>query len=224
MTIEEEIFKRSKINFNKLIEYGFQKDKDLYIFNKNILNNTFKVKILITKQSKITGKIYDLKTNEEYINYRLKDNLGSYAQKVKEKYLEILVDIKSSCFITESFIYEQTNRITKLIELKYGDKPNFEWSKFPGFATFKNPTSQKWYALIMNINKNNLDNHFNEEVEIINLKLEPTKITDLLTKQGFYQAYHMNKKNWITICLDDTLTDEEIISLVAISYNFTVKK
>lgn len=33
----------------------------------------------------------------------------------------------------------------------------------------------------------------------------------------------MNKKNWITIILDDTLTDEEIMDCVKKSHHFTVK-
>jgi len=34
----------------------------------------------------------------------------------------------------------------------------------------------------------------------------------------------MNKKNWVSIILDDTLADNEIISLIDISYNNSYKK
>lgn len=62
------------------------------------------------------------------------------------------------------------------------------------------------------------------EVEIIDVKLNPKKIQALLPKKGFYEAYHMNKKTWITILLDDTLSDEEIMSYVQESYDLTKKK
>ena len=39
----------------------------------------------------------------------------------------------------------------------------------------------------------------------------------LLNKKGIYTAYHMNKKNWVSIILDDTLKDEEIMKMVELS-------
>ena len=55
----------------------------------------------------------------------------------------------------------------------------------------------------------------------MNIKLLPEKITELLKRKGFYPAYHMNKKNWITIILDETLEDEEIMGYIRKSHQFT---
>ena len=57
------------------------------------------------------------------------------------------------------------------------------------------------------------------EVEIMNLKLNCDKVKDLLNKDGFYKAYHMNKNNWISIILDDTVPDFIIFKLIDISYD-----
>ena len=48
----------------------------------------------------------------------------------------------------------------------------------------------------------------------MNVKLDKDEITELLKTRGFYPAYHMNKKNWITILLDDTISDEVIMCLI----------
>ena len=40
-----------------------------------------------------------------------------------------------------------------------------------------------------------------------------------LKKEGFYKAYHMNKKSWISIILNDTLNNKEIYELIDESYN-----
>ena len=74
----------------------------------------------------------------------------------------------------------------------------------------------------MNIDNNKLDKKLNGEVEIINLKLEPSEIENLLKMDGFYPAYHMNKKSWISIILNDTISDEEILKLVEKSYSYTI--
>ena len=222
MNIEEELFKRSKIDFNKIIKYGFRKEQNKYIYSKNIMNNTFKVNIEIDNQENIKGSIYDLTTDEEYINYRIKNSTGSFVDKVRDEFKNILNDIKDKCCINKYFTYEQSNRITKLIKQKYGDEPEFEWKKFPMYATFKNKDSNKWYGIIMNIDKCKLNNKLYGEIEIINLKLESKKIENLLNQDGYYPAYHMNKKYWITIVLDDTISDYDIMNLIEESYSYTV--
>ncbi len=224
MSIEEELFKKAQFDFSKLLSYGFKKENDVYLFSQNINNNHFKVDIKINKKGLIKGNIYDLNTKEEYTNFRLQPIPGIYAQTIKEAYQTILKDIKEKCCKEDYFVFKQTNRITKFIFEEYKDKPNFEWENAPRFATFKNKDTNKWYGLIMNIDASKINNKTRGEVEIINIKLDPEEINTLLQKEGFYPAYHMNKKNWISIILDDTLLDNEIIPLIKESYSYTLKK
>ncbi len=72
----------------------------------------------------------------------------------------------------------------------------------------------------MNININKIDKG-NKEVEILNVKLDEKEISTLLSQKGFYKAYHMNKKNWLTILLDDTIEDIKIMKLIEKSHRFT---
>ena len=44
-------------------------------------------------------------------------------------------------------------------------------------------------------------------------------IKELIKNNGFYKAYHMNKKSWISVILDNTLDNEIIYSLIDQSYN-----
>ncbi len=220
MTIEEEIFKRTKVDFDKLLRYGFKMDKSLYKYSKNIIDNSFRIDVEIDKNGIVSGKVYDLAFGDEYNNFRI-ENSGIFAYKIESHFRKLLEDIKSNCFVEEAFISKQANRIAKLIKEKYGDSPNFEWEKFPGYATFRNAESKKWYGIIMNIDKSKLGDDFSLEVEIIDIKLEPEEISDLLKKEGFYPAYHMNKKSWITIILDDTVDDQDIINLIDKSYSYT---
>ena len=61
----------------------------------------------------------------------------------------------------------------------------------------------------MDIDKNKIEKNKKGEIEIINLKLdEETK--EYIKQNGIYEAYHMSKKNWVTIILDDTLKDDDI--------------
>lgn len=221
--IEDEIFKRNKINFDKLLEYGFKKDKKSYKYSKKIINDTFRVDITIDYHQKVKGKIYELAFEEEYTNHRIKNQNGEFVNKIRIEFENILNDIKKKCTTTEYFISEQANTITKLIKKKYNHIPEFIWERFPGYGIFRNPNNKKWYALIVNINKSKLDNEA-REVEIINLKLKESKIQELLKRKGFYQAYHMDKKNWISIILDNTVKDDEIMKYIEESHKLTEKK
>ncbi len=222
MSIEQEIFTRTRINFKKLLKYGFIKEKSLYKYSKSIMDNAFRIDIEITSAGVVKGKVFDTSFKDEYTNFRIEGNLGSFASLVKEEFMNLLKDIKNNCSTEEPFLYEQSNRIVKAIREKYGNNPEFEWEKFPGYATFKNNNNKKWYAIIMNIPKNKLDENSNDEVEIINIKLEPKEIEKLLKIDGFYQAYHMNKKNWLSVILNDTIKDEKIMKLIEKSYSYTI--
>ncbi len=221
MTIEEEIFKEANINFDKLISYGFRKEKDYYLYSQNILDNSFRVDIEIKNDGYVHGKIYDLAMEEEYTNFRIKKSNASYITQVREEFQNILIDIRNRCCILKPFLYEQTNRIAEEITKQYRDEPEFKWAKFPGYAVFRNAKSRKWYGIIMNIDKKKLDKTSSKEVEIIDIKLDPNKVESLQKQKGFYPAYHMNKKSWITILLDDTVTDKEIMDLIEESYSYT---
>lgn len=217
MSIESDVFKRAKVNFKLLKEYGFKQENKYYIFEKNFLNKEFKAIIKIDDKGNISGKVIDLQVNEEYLGLKT-EMTGDFVNSVREEYKAILIDIKNNCFDVNYFIFDQTNRINKYIIEKYNDKPEFLWEKFPGFGIYRNKNNNKWYAAIMNIDRSKLDNG-SGEIEIINLKLERQKINQLLKQKGFYQAYHMNKKDWISIILNDTLEDNIIVSLIDESYN-----
>lgn len=220
MDLENEIFKRMKCNFKELLNYGFVKSDTIYKYTKEILNGSFRVDVSIYEDGTIEGKIYDLDLNEEYINFRLNHQIGEFVNQVREEYKNILEDISKKCFIKQAFLFEQSNRITEQINRLYQDEPEFAWDKFPGYGIFRNSSNKKWYAIIMNVDKSKIEDQTGE-VEIMNVKLAPESIPVLLKKKGFYPSYHMQKKNWITIILDNTLSDEEIIQFVMESHRYT---
>ena len=205
------------MNFKELEKYGFKKNKDNYVFEKQFLNNDFKAIITIDNKGIISGKVIDLQFDEEYTNIRTSMS-GEFVSKVRESYKDLLIDIRNNCFNTNYFIFDQANRINQYIKEKYNDDPEFLWEKFPGYAVYRNKNNNKWYAIIMNLDLSKLDNGTGE-VEIINVKLDENKVKKLIKQKGFYKAYHMSKTDWISIVLNDTLKDEDILSLLDESYN-----
>lgn len=223
MNIENSIFNKSTLDINKLEPYGFIKKDNIYIYEKTIMNNSFKV--IITINNKIlTGKVIDLNFNEEYNNFRIEGMNGEFVSKVKEEYINILNNIKDKCYITYIYKEEQANRIVTLIKEIYGDTPNFEWESSPDAATFKNPNTNKWYGLIMTVDMSKFDKTKTGKITCINIKLDPEEILGLIDNVNFFPAYHMNKKYWISIILNGNLDDRVVMELIEESHSYSCKK
>lgn len=82
-------------------------------------------------------------------------------------------------------------------------------------ATIKHKSSNKWFALIMNVNSK----------LYLNVKTNPD-YSDILRKAYSYiiPAYHMNKEHWNTIIVDENVDKEIVKELIEISYNLTKNK
>jgi predicted DNA-binding protein (MmcQ/YjbR family) len=216
--MEQEIFKKSIILKDKLLEYGFIKEKDTYLYKKSILNNNFEI-IISIRNNKVKAKIIDKELDEEYLNYRIENQIGEFVSTIRNELRKTLEDIKEKCTLQNIFIYKQSNRISNWIKEKYNVEPEFIWDDDKN-AVFRNNDNKKWFGIIMYVNKNKLAKE-DKMVEVMNVKLPPETIDTLVTKQGYYRAYHMNKKYWMSIILNNTKDDKEIMDLINTSYKYT---
>lgn len=220
MSIEEDIFRKRRVNKDFLVSYGFKKEGSFYIYSKELMNHSFKAEIIVDEEGFVTGKVYDLDMGEEYTSFRIEDAVGDFVNTVKEEYQNILLDIAVHCFTEEAFMFEQSNRISIKIKEKYHIHPEFLWEKFPDYGVFRNGKSDKWFAIIMNLDKSKLVKDEVGLVEVLNVKLDD-KVEEYIQRKGIYPAYHSSKKNWVSIILDDTLTDDEVMRLISISYDLS---
>ncbi len=125
-------------------------------------------------------------------------------------------------FDVQDFICPQTKRIMVQVQEKYGNQLEYLWEKSPDTAVLRHEGNQKWYAVLMKISWDKLEKGREGQVEAVNLKHD--QVADLLSKKGIYPAFHMNKRYWISVALDDTLSDEEVLELIEKSWNLTSKK
>lgn len=120
---------------------------------------------------------------------------------------------------------EQTLRLLAYVKEKYGTEPDSPWKKDPESRVLRHTDSKKWYALIMRISEDRLGARSSKKrINILNLKTDPLMGGSLRMQKGIYPAYHMNKTEWITVRLDDTLDDGELFPLVDMSYVLTDRR
>ena len=106
----------------------------------------------------------------------------------------------------------------------YSVEPDHPFAMDDVSCVFRHTDNRKWFALTMNIPYRTLGLAGDGNVDILNIKCDPILIGSLRGKPGFRPAYHMSKDKWITILLDGSAAQEEIIPLLAMSYDLTASK
>ena len=216
-----EIFKAYQFNSKKAKEYGFLEKQGVWTYSSTILQGDFLMKITV-EDSDLTFQVFDQETGELYPQVHMESMRGTFVGTVREACLEVLYDIRKACFEVQEFLCPQTKRIMALVREKYGNQLEYLWEKSPDTAVLRHEDNQKWYAILMRIPWDRLDKGREGLVEAVNLKHD--QVTDLLSQNGIYPAFHMNKRYWISLPLDDTLTDEKVLELFERSWFLTSKK
>ena len=216
-----EIFKAYQFNSKKAKEYGFVENQGVWNHSSTILHGDFHMMVTV-EDGDLSFQVYDQETGDLYPQVHMESMRGTFVGTVREACLEVLYDIRKACFDVQEFLCPQTKRIMTRVQEKYGNQLEYLWEKSPDTAILRHENNQKWYAVLMKISWDKLEKGREGLVEAVNLKHD--QVSDLLVKKGIYPAFHMNKRYWISVTLDDTLSDEAVLELIERSWSLTIKK
>lgn len=113
------------------------------------------------------------------------------------------------------------DRLLAWAKSEYGAEPEYLWRRYPRHAVLRHAGNRKWFALVADVDRVKHDIEGEGRVDFLVIKEDPGLISEMLKRDGFYPAYHMDKTNWISVALDGSVPDDEIRSLVAASYMLT---
>lgn len=218
------MFKDLKIDFQKLLQFGFVKEKEYYKYETTIMNNQFNLVIQIDSNNVIVSDCIEISTNEKLIPYYVSSSSGTFIGKIKNEYNKILQDIKEKCCSKNIFKNEYSNLIIDYVKNKYNDELEYLWTKFPNNAIWRNKENKKWYGALLIVQKSKLGIDEEGTMEIIDLLIEPERIDQLIDNKKYFEGYHMNKKHWITINLDGSVDINQIYEFIDNSYNLSKNK
>ena len=217
MRIEEEVFARHKLIPDKLVDYGFKTENDRLAYSRELPDDG--MKIIVEYDGVINGRIIDLSLNDECTAFRVEGATG-YSAQIRQKYIELLTEIRDHCGRNQYFKMPQAQWISDYILEAYDSAPEFLWPNIPSYAAFRQAGKKKWFAVMGSVPLNKVDREAKsaQSVEVINVKVDQERIEDYLSQTGIYEAFHMNKKCWVSIILDDTLPDDAIQGMIDDSY------
>ncbi len=216
-------FENRTINFDKMLEYGFLKKENNYLYENKICDSQFKVVVEITKEKKLS-MVLDLSTKEEYVLIDVKESSGNFVGKIKEEYESILNDIIEKCTTRNIFKSKQAVCVINYIKEKYNDDLEYLWEKFSNNAVWRNKNNNKWYGILLVIPEVKLGIQSDKIIEIIDLRYQRDDIKSIIDCSKIFPGYHMNKNSWITIRLDGSIDIKKIYKLIDNSYEISLKK
>lgn len=222
MRILEKELENKLFNYNKLLEYGFKKENENYIFKKKLSIEEFEVNVIIEKNI-LKSFIIDLFNNEEYILVDVESSTGEFVGSIKEEYENIIKDIIISCTSKNIFKSTQALEVIKYIKKEYKDELEYLWKKFPNNAVWRNKNNKKWYGALLVVSEDKLGLKTNNIIEILDLRYQKEDIDNIVDNKLIFKGYHMNKKSWITIKLDGSIDIDNIYAFIDNSYKLATK-
>ena len=158
--------------------------------------------------------------NELYQLFDIPTTSSSIAQALREEASELAFQWMHP---EQSEIEEARQKWTKWITehiVPYHGNP-FEKTEAIGFMV---EDKGKWYGLMMQVPLQKLGVASKADALILNVKIHPEDKERLLSTDGIYEAYHMNKKHWISIALNVCTDDALIKECIYTSYKCVAKK
>lgn len=214
----EDVFKTKKLIPERLLEYGFIKQDARMVYTTDIMNGMFRLEVYTDGSDIHDTMLFDTDTGDTYEVYKTSSQ-GSFTGKVRSAVEEVLRDIAERCCTDSVFKGSQTERIIEHVRNTYKDELEFLWPKFPDNAIWRKKTNGKWYGLIMTVRGYKLGLDTEKKLEIMDLRMDPSKKDNILSKKGCFPAWHMNKNSWYTIILNDSMTDKDIYKSIRESYD-----
>ena len=206
------------IDCKRAIAYGFSRTEAGLELKKELPGvGLYAIFVIAGKSFEVN--VFDADTDEEYLPFNVLDNITGFVTGIREQVEDLVQEIKEKCLLNSNMKL----RLMEYCERKLGTEPEAPWEDSPDAYTFKTAKRNKWYALFMTIPYKSLGLAAKGTLDVVNIKLPPEKILDLIDRVHFYPAYHMNKKHWITIVLDKEVDETLVQQLLEESYGLVEK-
>lgn len=218
VSLIELLFKNRKPNVQRLVSFGFMEQDGNYTHMTDVADGQFKMTVTVAKAGNVSATLTESASGEEYVLHRVPGAKGAFIGKVREEYEGILNAIAANCFDPDVFKSDYAVKVIRHVREKYGDEPEFLWQRFSGNAIFRRKDTAKWYGALLVLSKQKLGLDSDDVIDILDLRIKPEDVAATVDGCRYFPGYHMNKKHWYTICLDGSVSLEEIYRLIDDSY------
>ena len=169
---------------------------------------------VVLRDGKTVPRVTDVEMGEEYLLHAIPGGNNSFADGVREEVDAVLAALAgkepASGQDAERVIFAMAKRL-------YGTTPEYPWADSDA-AVLRREDTRKWYAVFQTIDKEKLGITGPGRVRIVNLHVVPEEMEKRLERPGHFPGFHMNKKSWVTLLLDGSISEEVLEEELAESY------
>ncbi len=213
-----DFFRNKSPNFERLKAYGFCEQDGKWAYHVRILGGEFELTVTILPTGEVKTVLIECEIGEPYTLHLVEEAGGEFVGRVRTAFEAALEDIAAHCFDGAFFKQPQTERLLAHALEKYGSEPEYLWEKFPDNAVLRRKDTGKWYAAVLTAKKSSLGFAGEETMEVADLRADPEEISKIVDGVRILPGWHMNKKHWISVLLDGSVSFEEVTSLLANSF------
>ncbi len=209
------VFKGRKPDAEALRAYGFNLRDGRSVYETR-LPDTDMIMTVSVCDGAVSADVSDDASGEKYFLHLTDVAAGSFVGAVKSGYERVLGDIAEKCFVRDAFKSSVADELMALVKSRLGDEPEFLWKNPPDCAVLRRKDCNKWYAIIMAVARSKIGIDGDGTAEIITLR--NAQSSPAADGKRYFPAYHMNKKNLLSVTLDGDVPVSEVFALVSASY------
>jgi len=212
-----------KIQMDKLESFGFKHDSDFYTYEQNLSVGNFRLLVKVNEAGAISTLLIDKDANEPYVLHLVENAQGSFVGEVRAAYQSVLNRIGEACGEHGGFCGEYVDEILLYMRTAYGDEIEYPW-KDKNYAVVRSHISKKWYAVFMKIHPSKIGLSGTQPLSVIGLHGTAEQVANLVDGVKYFPGYHMNRKYWYTVCLDNSVPMNELRERIDASFKLSQVK
>ena len=202
MTDIDVLFLRRKVNVPQLRAFGFSEAAGGHAYTTTLLDGQFAMTVTVSGEGVVSADVLETDTGESYVLHRVPGATGAFVGQVREEYERVLARIAEACFEPDVFKSERTRQVIEYVRATYRNEPEYLWRRFPDNAVVRRADNAKWYLAILTVRKEKLGLPGDGTMEVIDIRMKPEDVAALVDRKRYFPGYLMNKKHWVTLCLD----------------------
>ena len=216
--MERIVFENKKVVPEKLLACGFFAVQNGYEKEIALMDGQFLLRFTVDGAGGVTTELFDTASEEEYVLHLVEECGGAFVAQVRQAYRAELGKLSANCFETDRFRENQTGALTEYIVKTYGAQPEYLWDKTPNACVFRRSDNRKWFAAVLTVKRDRLGLSGSNEEEIVDFRVDPAELPNLIDHERYFAGYHMNKKHWATVILNGSVPQDELFERIDKSY------
>lgn len=100
----------------------------------------------------------------------------------------------------------------------YGTIPEYLWMDDAACMVLRISDTDKWYGVLMNVSREKIGAGGDGDVWILNVRSNIEVASESIDAKGVLPGYYMNPKEWISVLLDGTVGEINILDFLDRSY------